>query len=102
MKSDFLDGRNYLEECPQCGKHSLARHGEDKYHCLWCGFYRDISAQPSGGGRGVIVAIILAFLLVALANQTRPPSHTSNSLYSSSVPSGKILPNKVLHPTRHR
>ncbi len=69
MKQDFSGIRNALEECPKCGKHSLAQQGHDKYHCLWCGFYRDIS-QPEEEKLFLVGAIFVVVLLVSLVSQS--------------------------------
>jgi hypothetical protein len=68
MRHEFIEPRNPLDECPNCGKHSLAQNGSDKYHCLWCGFYRDIS-QPEGGFMVFAAAIFIVVLIVSLLNQ---------------------------------
>ena len=68
MKPEFIEVKKSLEECPKCGKHSLAQQGQDKYHCLWCGFYRDIS-PPQGRGLLLMATIIVLVVLVLQANQ---------------------------------
>jgi hypothetical protein len=30
-------------ECPRCGHHSVVQMGENKYGCLNCNWYRDLS-----------------------------------------------------------
>lgn len=93
MKPEFLEVRNTLDECPKCGKHSLAQQGHDKYHCLWCGFYRDIS-QPERRGLLFIAAIFVVVLIVSLANQTRSNSNKLDSFDSDNVPAFEVLPDK--------
>lgn len=58
LKSDSL-------ECPRCGKPVLVRRGNDHYHCLWCGFKRDISeSQGLGEFLAVFLAIITALVIM--------------------------------------
>ncbi len=85
MKPDFLEMRNALEECPKCGKPSLAQQSPDKYHCLWCGFYRDISSSE-GGGMVFIATVILLTLIVFLANQSSSQTNQLSPPDSSMVP----------------
>lgn len=53
-------------ECPRCGKRVLVRRGGDHYHCLWCGFQRDI-AEPEGmpGILGGVLAVLVVIALLA-------------------------------------
>jgi ribosomal protein S27AE len=91
MKSNFLEIRNALEECPKCGKHSLAQQGHDKYHCLWCGFYRDIS-QPSGEGLFLAAVIFAVVLLVSLASQSSWQPNNLSTPESSNGSAVEVLP----------
>lgn len=91
MKPDFLEMSSALSECPKCGKHSLAQPSHDKYHCLWCGFYRDISS-PSGDGWLLIATIIFLVLMVFLANQSSYPTNQLSPPDSSSVPRLEVSP----------
>ena len=86
MKPEFLECRNSLEECPKCGKHSLAQRGEDKYQCLWCGFYRDLSAEPEGVGMLFMAGVFVMVLIVSLGNQTTSQTIELNSPDLSNVP----------------
>lgn len=64
MKMDFNPD---ALECPRCGKRVLVSRGEGHYHCLWCGFKRDIS-EPEEGFQAfwtmIPFGIILALILV--------------------------------------
>jgi hypothetical protein len=91
MKPEFLEARNMLDEGPKCGKHSLAQQGHDKYHCLGCGFYRDIS-QPEGRGLLLVATIFAVVLIVSLANQTRSQTDYLDSPDSSNVPALELSP----------
>lgn len=51
-------------ECPRCGKRVLVRRGEGRYHCLWCGFNRDIS-EPEEIMQA-FWAFVLAILIVVV------------------------------------
>lgn len=53
-------------ECPRCGKRVLVKRGENQYHCLWCGFRRDISAPGEFPGFLAVIpaAIIILLLLI--------------------------------------
>jgi ribosomal protein S27AE len=91
MKPDFLEVRNTLDECPKCGKRSLAQSGSDKYHCLWCGFYRDIS-EPEGGVVLLVVVTFVFFLLVSLASHTSSQTNELSSPDSSNIPAVEVSP----------
>jgi ribosomal protein S27AE len=91
MKPEFWEVRNTLDECPKCGKHSLAQRGNDEYHCLWCGFYRDIS-HPEGGGLLIVGAIFVVILMMLLANRTGSQTDKLNSPSSSNVPAWEASP----------
>jgi ribosomal protein L37E len=91
MKPDYLEIRNTLEECPKCGKHSLAQRGHDKYQCLWCGFYRDIS-EPQWGNIVVMAAIFVVVLIVSLAYQPNSPTPELSSPDASNIPVFKVSP----------
>ncbi|NEP55636.1 MAG: hypothetical protein F6K31_01125 [Symploca sp. SIO2G7] len=84
MKPEFIETRNPLEECPKCGKHSLAQQAHNKYHCLWCGFYRDIS-PPEGRGLLLIATILVLVLLMLQANQGSLPTNQVSPTDSSVV-----------------
>lgn len=60
-----VDFNSEALECPRCGKRVLVRRGEDHYHCLWCGFQRNI-AEPEdfSGFLGALLAIMVVLLLV--------------------------------------
>lgn len=85
MKPEFLEHRNCLDECPQCGKHSLAQRSHDQYQCLWCGFYRDMS-QSQGVGMLFWAAIFVAVLGMAFATQIDGQAPTLSPSDSSGVP----------------
>ncbi len=91
MKPEFLEMRNALEECPKCGKHSLAQQGHDKYHCLWCGFYRDISSS-SGEGMFLIATLVLLILIVLLALQSSSKTNQLSPTDSSGVSGLDVSP----------
>lgn len=84
MKPEYLENRNSFEECPKCGKHSLAQQSQDKYRCLWCGFYRDFS-KTEGTGMFLITAMIIVFLLATLSNQNGSPNPEMNSPDSANI-----------------
>ncbi len=96
MKPEFIETRNMLDECPKCGKHSLAQQGHDKYHCLWCGFYRDIS-QPQGGELLIAAAIFVVVLIVSLANHTSLQTPDLSVPDSSNVPAVEAFPDVRSH-----
>ena len=52
-------------ECPRCGKRVLVRRGNDHYHCLWCGFQRNI-AEPERltGFWGAVLALVIGLLFL--------------------------------------
>lgn len=59
-----------LHECPNCGRRALAQVSSERYECLWCNFYRDLS-QPRGiirPGRmdGGLFLIIVFTVIVGL------------------------------------
>lgn len=91
MKPEFLEMRNALEECPKCGKHSLAQQGHDKYHCLWCGFYRDISSS-SGAEMFLIATLVLLVLIVLLALQSSSQTNQLSPTDSSGVVGLEVSP----------
>jgi ribosomal protein S27AE len=59
-----------LHECPNCSKQALVQRSPDKYHCIWCGFSKDLSAppeSPSGSAIAFFWAILLAICLFFLS-----------------------------------
>lgn len=92
MKPELLETRNLLQECPKCGKRSLAQKGRDRYHCLWCGFDRDIS-RSEGANIFFIAAIFIVALITFLAYQTYSQTTELSPPESSSVPAFEELPN---------
>ncbi|MGB7441947.1 MAG: hypothetical protein WA919_12820 [Coleofasciculaceae cyanobacterium] len=67
MITEQFEPINLPTECPKCGKHSLIRRSNDQYHCLWCGFYRNLS-QPEAGNIFLVAAALALVFVVLLAN----------------------------------
>jgi uncharacterized protein (DUF983 family) len=57
-----------MNDCPKCGKRSLAKVSDQRYQCIWCRFYRDLSNDrgPGDGGSFLFLLFIGALLLVVL------------------------------------
>jgi hypothetical protein len=68
MKPNFSDDGNLLGECQNCERYFLAQQAHDKYHCLCCGFYRDIS-QTEGGEMFFFIATFAFVVMELLSNQ---------------------------------
>lgn len=52
-------------ECPKCGKKGLVERHPDNYHCLWCGFQKDLSEpEPSGLLALLAIAFLVLFFLL--------------------------------------
>jgi ribosomal protein S27E len=92
MRHEFIEPRNSLDECPNCGNHSLAQTGSDKYQCLCCGFYRDIS-QPEGGVMVFVAAIFFIVLILALLNQGSLQMNELNPPDASNGSAIEVSPN---------
>jgi len=85
MKPNFSDDRNVLGECPNCGRYFLAQQAHDKYHCLCCGFYRDVS-QSEGREMLFLIAIFAFIVMGLLSNQNSlqvPELKSPNSFHVS-------------------
>lgn len=67
MRSGQFEPINLPTECPKCGKKSLIRRSNEQYHCLWCGFHRNLS-QPEAGNIFLMAAALALVLIVLLAN----------------------------------
>jgi ribosomal protein S27AE len=60
--------RQTLHECPHCAKRTLVQRSPDKYHCLWCGFRKDLSAAPeSASGAAILPLGLIIFAIILLA-----------------------------------
>jgi hypothetical protein len=54
-------------DCPKCGKKGLVERFPNCYHCLWCGFHKDLSEpEPESGGLLPMLAIAFLILLFLL------------------------------------
>lgn len=45
-------------QCPDCGVHSIVEYKPTVYHCLKCGFEKDLSIPPEPKGTGPGAAIM--------------------------------------------
>ena len=66
------DNSHVLCECPNCGRRALAQISNERYECLWCDFYRDLSHRHglirTGRGNGgafffILIAVIIGLLI---------------------------------------
>jgi transposase-like protein len=80
MLHEVYEVHDIMCDCPKCGKHALARRGEGHYHCIWCGFQRNISdgehsytMSPLGGLALAAMAIVV---LASLAKADIPAQPT--------------------------
>ncbi|MBE9110382.1 hypothetical protein IQ273_13255 [Nodosilinea sp. LEGE 07298] len=55
-------------QCPECGVHSIVEYKPTVYHCLKCGFEKDLSIPPESNESGLGSAIMgfVGFGLVLL------------------------------------
>ncbi len=57
-------------QCPECGVHSIVEYKPTVYHCLKCGFEKDLSIPPKPKGTDLGAAIMglagFALLLILL------------------------------------
>jgi ribosomal protein S27AE len=65
-----LQTKNTMD-CPKCGKKGLVEHFPNHYHCLWCGFQKDLSeteaeAEPKPESSGLLPLLEIAFLILLL------------------------------------
>ncbi len=51
-------------QCPQCGSHTIVEYKPTVYHCLKCGFEKDlsVSAEPEDMGLGSAILGLLSGL----------------------------------------
>lgn len=49
--------------CPKCGKHTAVQQPNGAYHCLNCGYHRDLATLDEGSIFGVFSAAVLSVLL---------------------------------------
>ncbi|MGG6237579.1 hypothetical protein ACQ4N7_02980 [Nodosilinea sp. AN01ver1] len=45
-------------QCPECGGHSIVEYKPTVYHCLKCGFEKDLSVPPASPEAGLGSAIM--------------------------------------------
>lgn len=50
-------------QCPKCGAHSIVEYKPTVYHCLKCGFEKDLSIppKPEGAGLGEVIMGLAGF-----------------------------------------
>lgn len=65
-------------ECPQCGRHSIVRHGDNRWSCLSCNFTRDLDRPSQDDTLNwfvVLLALAIALgMLVELSDRNRRTS----------------------------
>jgi ribosomal protein L37E len=57
-------------DCPRCGKRVLVKRNHDEYHCLWCGFYRNLNYGSMGNwgpSPFFFIMLLVIFLIVMFA-----------------------------------
>jgi hypothetical protein len=70
MSHEVHEYHDAMHVCPKCGKRSLTRVGEGRFHCLWCGFRRNITdgelSYQGGFFGGLLLLSFLAVMLMSL------------------------------------
>lgn len=79
-----------IVECPNCGKKSVVKRGDNVYECLACDFKRDFSKQPERKAEAGVffwptaIAAIIAFLILQVGRYAA--QNNPNIEYQSSTP----------------
>lgn len=79
-----------MHECPKCSKRSLKQIGESRFHCLSCGFRRNIDEREfydSGGSLGGL--LLVSFVTVILMSLIKP------SLQTPYMEPGRVAPQSM-------
>ena len=61
----------YLDKCPKCKRHALARLGPERFRCLRCSFSRDFSSvitDSGSSGGGFFFFVVMGLVVVILGN----------------------------------
>ena len=56
-------------ECPRCQRHTVVQHGETRYVCLSCGWFRDVSDWELRSGLPAFVLLFLVGIIVVILLQ---------------------------------
>lgn len=80
MSHEVHEYHDTMHECPKCGKRALTRVGEGRFHCIWCGFQRNISDGEHSYMGGPLGGLALVSLLVVFVVSLIRPEVTSPSL----------------------
>lgn len=65
MNTELQSSKHSLPECPNCGRNALVQPSRDRYHCLWCGFKRDLS-EPEWETSLVLFLLALAIVMAVV------------------------------------
>lgn len=84
MTYEVRERGDSMHECPKCGKRSLNER-EGVFHCLWCGFHRNIAdSEHSYFGKTLGNFAVFA-LLVAMVGSILQPDYSPDQLNDAEV-----------------
>jgi predicted nucleic-acid-binding Zn-ribbon protein len=91
MSHEVHEYHDAMHSCPKCGKRSLARVGEGHFHCLWCGFRRNITEGEYSYNGGPLGALLVVSLLAVMVMSLVRPGPANYDAPSGTIPQAAMF-----------